>query len=363
MKLLRLTPRATSTSASYNQFSLGFKETIDQTLCSLLKHDVLIDKSIKVFDGDGSILKMLKLIKGLVEKNKYDVVHIHSGLTGIIFILAVFPFRLGLLKKTVFTLHNSWNVLKPRNQFLNFIVMLASRKVCTCGVSSRDSIPKIINYFVGKKTKAIVNGFDHQRIDGVENKKLNKDHFDKSSKIKAVYVGALNNTKNQIALLEVLKTTGMEAELIFLGDGVNKKTLIDYSKHIPNSVKIAFKGLVSRDLAIEHMLEADVCISLSKGEGLPIAVLEAMYAGCFMILSTIPPHREVSPPSERCFFVDISNKVELINSLNYVRNNIKKIRGGREKSKEYSISNFSVNNMLGEYKKVYDSLYEDNKQS
>ena len=148
----------------------------------------------------------------------------------------------------------------------------------------------------------------------------------------------------------------MKAEVIFLGDGVNKKTLIDSSKHIPNSTKINFKGLVSRDLAIEHMLEADVCISLSKGEGLPIAVLEAMYAGCFMILSTIPPHREVSPPLERCFFVDISNKIEIINSLNYVRDNIKQVRVNRAKSKEYSISNFSVNNMLGEYKKVYDSL-------
>jgi glycosyltransferase involved in cell wall biosynthesis len=356
MKLLRLATTINSTSAPYNQFSLGFKETIDQTVCSLFQHDVLIDKNIIGSHGDGSILKMLKLIKGLVNKNKYDVVHIHSGVTGIIFILAIFPFKLSLLKKTVFTLHNSWDVLRPRNQFLDFIVMLASRKICTCGVSSRDSIPRIINYFVGKKIKAIVNGFDHQRIDSVENKKLNRSHFDKSLKIKIVYVGALNNTKNQIALLEVLKITKMKAEVIFLGDGVNKKTLIDSSKHIPNSTKINFKGLVSRDLAIEHMLEADVCISLSKGEGLPIAVLEAMYAGCFMILSTIPPHREVSPPLERCFFVDISNKIEIINSLNYVRDNIKQVRVNRAKSKEYSISNFSVNNMLGEYKKVYDSL-------
>jgi len=356
MKLLRLATTINSTSAPYNQFSLGLKESIDQTFCSLLQHDVLIDKDIKGLHGDGSIFKMLKLVKGLVNKNKYDVVHIHSGLTGIIFIMAIFPFRLALLKKTVFTLHNSWNVLKPRNQLLDFIVMLASRKVCICGISSRDSIPKIINYFIGGKTQAIVNGFDHERIDNVQNKKLNEDHFAKSSKIKIVYVGALNNTKNQIALLEVLKSISMEAEIIFLGDGVNKETLIDYSKYIHDSIKIVFKGRVSRDLAIEHMLEADVFISLSKGEGLPIAVLESMYAGCFMILSIIPPHKEVSPPLERCFFVDISNKVEIVNSLNYIRNNIEKIRAGRSKSKEYSKSNFSVNNMLGEYKKVYNSL-------
>jgi len=359
MKLLRLSNTINSTSAPYNQFSLGFKETIDQTVCSLFQHDVILDNNIKGLHGNGSILTMLKLTKGLVSKNQYDVVHIHSGLTGVIFILALFPFRLGLLKKTVFTLHNSWNVLSPRNKFLDFIVMIASKKVCCCGVSSLDSIPKTINYFAGNKTKAIVNGFDHQRIDNVENRRSDKGHFDKSSKIKMIYVGALNNTKNQIALLEVLKTTRIDAEVIFLGDGANKKNLIDYSKHISTSIKVTFKGRVSRNLAIEHMLEADVFISLSKGEGLPIAVLESMYAGCFMILSAIPPHKEGSPPLESCFFVDMSNKGEIINSLNYVRDNIEKIRICRSKSKEYAISNFSVNTMLGDYKKVYKSICKD----
>jgi len=360
MKLLRLSPRVTSSSAPYNQFSLGFKEIIDQTLCSYLKHDISIDKNIEVFHGDGSILKMMKLIKRLIANNEYDVIHIHSGLTGIIFILSIFPFKLSLLKKTVFTLHNSWHVLKRRNQLLNFIIMLAAKKVCACGISSRESIPKIINFFVGKKTKAVVNGFDHARIDHVENKMTNTSHFNESSAIKIVYVGALNNTKNQIALLEALKVSMIKAEVIFLGDGLNKKTLIDYSKNIPNSIKINFKGLVSRELAIEHMLQADICISLSKGEGLPIAILEAMYAGCYMILSNIPPHKEISSPSERAYFVDISNKIEILDSLNYVRDNIKEIRGGRKKSKEHSINNFSLNNMLSEYKKVYDSIYQDN---
>jgi glycosyltransferase involved in cell wall biosynthesis len=356
MKLLRLANTINSTSAPYNQFSLGFKKTIEQTFCSLLQHDVLIDKDIKGFHGNGSILKMLKLVKGLVKQNKYDVVHLHSGLTGIIFLIAIFPFRLSLLKKTVFTLHNSWNVLKLRNQILDFIVMLTSRKVCTCGVSSRDSIPSSIIYFVGKKTEAIVNGFDHARIDRVVNNRLGNSHFDKGSRLKIVYVGALNKTKNQVALLEVLKETKIEVEVIFLGDGENKETLIDYSKNTPDTVKVVFKGRVSRDLAIEHMLEADVSISLSKGEGLPIAVLESMYAGCFTILSLIPPHKEISPPIERCFFVDALNKTEIVNSLNYVRDNIQQIKATRAESKEYSISNFSVNKMLGEYMRVYSSL-------
>ena len=103
MKLLRLTPALKSTSASYNQFSIGFKDTIDQTVCSLHEyHDVLIDKKIKVFHGQGSIFKMMFLIKRLIRKNKYDIVHIHNGLTGIIFYTSYLPFQIKPIKKNSF---------------------------------------------------------------------------------------------------------------------------------------------------------------------------------------------------------------------------------------------------------------------
>ena len=84
MKLLRLTPALKATSSSYNQFSLGFKETLDQTIGSLHEHEVLIDKKIKVFHGDGSSLKMFKQIKRYINEIEYDVIHIHNGVTGLI---------------------------------------------------------------------------------------------------------------------------------------------------------------------------------------------------------------------------------------------------------------------------------------
>ena len=151
MKLLRLANTINSTSAPYNQFSLGFKETIDQTFCSLFQHDVLVDKDIKGFHGDGSILKMLKLVKELVNKNKYDVVHIHSGLTGLIFIISIFPFRLALLKRTVFTLHTSYKLLRFRNKILVTLTMFIVSKVCPCSKSSLDSIPKPIQGYIQEK--------------------------------------------------------------------------------------------------------------------------------------------------------------------------------------------------------------------
>jgi len=326
---------------------------------SLEKDEVPIDEKITIFHGNGSVFQLFKLIKRNINKVDYDVVHIHNSITGIIFILAIFPFKLGLLKKTVFTIHNSWNVFKTRNQFLNIIVMLFSSKVCTCGKSSQNSLPKIIKFFFNKKIKAITNGFDNRRIDRIASNNLQVSHFDINSKIKIVYVGSLTDTKNQIALLKVLNLSNIEAEIIFLGDGVNKQSLIDYSKKVVSSNKISFKGCLPRDIAIEHMLEADVFISLSKGEGLPIAVLEAMYCGCFLILSTIPPHKEVSPPSDRCIFVDNDNEKEIINSLNYVAKEIYKLKEQRDMSKEHSIERFGLNNMLEGYMEVYKSVNSD----
>jgi len=363
MKLLRLTPTLKSTTTAYNQFSLGFKDEIQQTIGSLNKDEIPVDKKVTVFHGNGSVLKFFKLIKKNINNVDFDVVHIHNSITGVIFILATFPFKLSLLKKTIFTLHNSWGVFKTRNQFLNIIVMSLSRKVITCGESSQQSLPKIINYLFGNKTQAITNGFNNRRIDKVAGNKFPKPHFNVNSRIKIVYVGALTNIKNQIALLKVLNSVDIQAEIIFLGDGINKQSLIDFSKTITSSIKISFKGCVSRNETIEHMLQADVFISLSKGEGLPIAVLEAMYCGCFLILSTIPPHKEVRPPSNRCMFVDADNKKQIIKSLNYVANKLETLRDQRDVSINHSIENFGLDNMLKGYMEVYKSLNSSEKKT
>ena len=129
MKLLRLATTLNSTSAPYNQFSLGLKSEVNQTFCSLFKNDIAVHSDIDAFNGEGSIFKMLRILKNLLYKNDFDVIHLHSGLTGIIFLISLFPFKLKLLRKTVFTLHNSWEVLKIRNQILDFIIMCLSEKV------------------------------------------------------------------------------------------------------------------------------------------------------------------------------------------------------------------------------------------
>ena len=103
--------------------------------------------------------------------------------------------------------------------------MCLSEKVCTCGESSRKSIPPFIDKFINKKTIAVVNGFDHKRIDDIDTSRSSDIHYTKNHELKIVCVGALNKTKNQIALLDALKKSKLSAEIIFLGDGNMRQTL------------------------------------------------------------------------------------------------------------------------------------------
>ena len=73
--------------------------------------------------------------------------------------------------------------------------------------------------------------------------------------------------------------------------------------------------------------------------------------------SKIPPHNEISPPHERCMYVDSEDEDQIIEALRYISVNLNKIKGSRSLSREYSIKNFSVNNMLNTYKEIYKSLW------
>jgi glycosyltransferase involved in cell wall biosynthesis len=125
-----------------------------------------------------------------------------------------------------------------------------------------------------------------------------------------IVVGRLSHQKAvEIVLKAVSLLTDREGVLVLImGDGplrVELEELIKALKIVDNVVMLPFQ------LGWWGWLKsADALISMSRYEGNPNVVLEAMAAGCPLIVSDIPEHREILT-DESASFVPGENSMEL----------------------------------------------------
>ena len=108
-------------------------------------------------------------------------------------------------------------------------------------------------------------------------------------------ISQLIDRKNPLAVLEAFRRAddGV-SRLVLMGQGPLHDRLVAESRVRGIVARVQLTGLIARENVYEHLSSADVFVSASRGEGLPVAVLEAMACRCPVVLSDIPPHREVA---------------------------------------------------------------------
>ncbi len=109
--------------------------------------------------------------------------------------------------------------------------------------------------------------------------------FDKTEKepVKILSVGFLEQMYKApdiaVDAIELLRGRGFNCYLTWVGDGLYRKDMIDYVSKKGLEDYIDFKGKVLPTKVREHLLESDIFILISRTEGLPRAIIEAMGAG------------------------------------------------------------------------------------
>jgi glycosyltransferase involved in cell wall biosynthesis len=153
-------------------------------------------------------------------------------------------------------------------------------------------------------------------------------------------VRVVSSVPDTIALIfGVCPLAGELAEIIMKADMTERIRLMGYTDNLQTWMQIA-----------------EICISTSKFEGHPNVILEAAAAGCPLLISDIPAHREILDDSSASYFDTGSVDAVLAGILDALENP-QTIRQKALKAKQ-EVSKFRLETVVDRYLNLYTELAE-----
>ena len=227
------------------------------------------------------------------------------------------------------------------------------KKVDICvGVS--QSVANYVNEKFGVKNAiGIPNGVDVKKFFAVnEEEKLNlrkKLSLPDNATI-ILSTGLLSGRKDPLFLIKqwiLAKNFLSNCHVYILGSGKL------YDECVETAKKNETVHILGRKDNVEEYLQAsDYYVSASRSEGISLSILEAMACGLPLLLTDIPPFKEVLSHGKN---LGLSYKLGDGNDFSQKLQELLKF--DKEKSKEETVSTakreFSVETMIGRYQKVY----------
>jgi glycosyltransferase involved in cell wall biosynthesis len=280
------------TNGQYNEHCLPLMDKRDITICTFFKSDITPPKAITLFDGDGTLMGFFRAARAALTKREYDIIHVHTPHAGVLLLLALLMFGMykKLIPSTVHTVQNSYENFKFRNKLLFIPSFVFFRQMVFCSHASYESFPGFFKWLAGDRMHVVQNAVDLSRIDRITKAQsaIHNDQFTIAS------VGLIK-IKNPITVLDaVYQYNDRDTKVIFLGEGALRPVLTEKVGRSGLQEQVQLMGMVARDKVFEYFTLADLFVSASWGEGLPVAVMEAMACGRPVVLSDIAPHREIA---------------------------------------------------------------------
>ena len=280
------------TNGQYNEHCLPLMDERDITICTYFKSDITPPDQITLFDGDNTLMGFFRILRAALAKRQYDIIHVHTPHAGVLLLLTLL--LTGLYKKlissTVHTVQNSYENFKLRNQLLFIPSFAFFRYMVFCSNASYESFPAFFKWLAGNRMRVVQNAVDLERINRlIENKPVtqNEDF--------SIATVGLIEIKNPLTVLDAFyQSDGHAGKLVFLGEGTMRTNLTQRIASLSLQKQVELTGMVPRDQVFQYFALADLFVSASRGEGLPVAVMEAMACRRPVILSDIAPHREIA---------------------------------------------------------------------
>ena len=156
-----------------------------------------------------------------------------------------------------------------------------------------------------------------------------------------VFTTGLINPQKNPELFNEIASAMPEVRFLWIGDGESKWKL--------TSPNIEITGWLNHDDALQKMAEGDVFVLTSLWEGLPIALLEAMYLRKLCIVSNVVGSRDVIINGENGYICD--SAAAFVNAINHFRDDETLVM--IENAHKDIIENYSLDQMIQAYRKLY----------
>ncbi|WP_026503580.1 glycosyltransferase [Butyrivibrio sp. NC3005] len=275
--------------------------------------------------GDITAIKDLRRI--VCEENP-EVIHIHSTKAGI-------DARLGLWRcsaEKYYTPHGFCFLRKDQNRIKRVLLITMESFLthfCDGIIACGKNEYKVAKKFT-KKAVLINNGLDTKLVNEAEANVIEQEH-----RYTIYTAGRIGPQKNP-RLFNEIATKLPEYRFVWIGDGDDRNQL--------TSPNIEITGLLPRKEVIRRAKNYDCYLSTSLWEGLPIALMEAMYMEKKCVVSNVEGNNELIVKGKTG---TLFNKLEeackqIIDNEDY----------GKEACK-YIKANYSLEGMCRKYEEVY----------
>ena len=164
--------------------------------------------------------------------------------------------------------------------------------------------------------------------------------------------------KNLKRLLEAIKTA-IEARrfnALIAGDGPQRHALEQLAAELEIQNNVFFTGHLQPEIVWGAMKSASAFVLVSPFEGMPNAVMEAVACGCPVVLSDIPPHRELLS-DDMAIFVRHDDTASIAHGILECLGN-PGTSARRAARALQAASRWSIEVMASEYEQIYAELVE-----
>ncbi len=302
-------------------------------------------------------------LKKIIENGGYDAVHCHTPMGSVVTRLAAKNARKKGLR-VIYTAHgfHFYNGASKKNWLLFYPVekYLSKFTDCLILINNEDcQLAKSKGFKAGKIEKVNGVGVDVDKFhiaDDNEKKQLRSQFGYSDSDFLIIYPADFCDRKNQKMLFDAVKILlEKHGNIRLLLPGLDEyaQPFIEYAKEIGIFDNIDILGY-RRD--IEKLVAmCDVSVSVSKQEGLPINLIEAMAIGNSIVATDVRGNNDLVEDGKNGYLVKLNDSVALAERIDRIYNDLNL----RERFKEYNkqkVRQYSLESVISDMLNIYKDL-------